>query len=135
MKPKAVFFAAAFCGCCCFSHLTQAGSWVEVAPPVVTGAGITGLAVLSDRDVWATGDQVNGKTMTLTEHWDGSSWSVVPSPNPFSKFSFLSGVAAVASNVGGGLPSDGSVVPEDDPLTYPGSPRPQCAVFRLPARP
>ena len=98
MKPKAVFFAAAFCGCCCFSHLSQAGSWAEVAPPVVTGAGITGLAVLSDRDVWATGDQVNGKTMTLTEHWDGSSRSVVPSPNPFSKFSFLSGVAAVASN-------------------------------------
>jgi hypothetical protein len=36
--------------------------------------------------------------MTLTEHWTGTSWSVVPSPNPFSTFSHLAGVAAVASN-------------------------------------
>ena len=36
--------------------------------------------------------------MTLTEHWDGTSWSVVPSPNPFSTLSYLTGVAAVASN-------------------------------------
>jgi hypothetical protein len=98
MKTKAHLFAVAFCGCCFFSHLSQAGSWVEVAPPIVTGAGISGLAVLSDRDVWATGDQINGSTMTLTEHWDGTSWSVVPSPNPFPKFSYLAGVAAVASN-------------------------------------
>ena len=110
MKTKAHLVAAAFCGCCFFSHLSQAGSWVEVAPPVVTGAGITGITVLSDRDVWATGGQINGKTLTLTEHWTGTSWSVVPSPNPFSTFSYLTGVAAVASNdiwaVGYGARSD-----------------------------
>ncbi len=48
--------------------------------------------------------------MTLTEHWDGTSWSVVPSPNPFPKFSYLTGVAAVASNdiwaIGYGARSD-----------------------------
>ena len=98
MKTKAHLFAAAFCGCCFFSHLSQAGSWVEVAPPFVTGAGISGITVLSDRDVWATGGQTNGSTMTLTEHWTGASWSVVPSPNPFPTLSYLTGVAAVASN-------------------------------------
>jgi hypothetical protein len=98
MKTKAHLFAVAFCGCCFFSHLSQAGNWVEVTPPFVTGAGISGIAVLNDRDVWATGDQINGSTMTLTEHWDGTIWSVVPSPNPFSTFSYLAGVSAVASD-------------------------------------
>jgi len=29
--------------------------------------------------------------MTLVEHWDGSAWSIIPSPNP-SKGGFLSDV-------------------------------------------
>jgi len=97
-KTKTYLLTAVLCGGCLFSHLSQAGSWVEVAPPVVTGSGITGIAVLSDRDVWAIGDQVNGSTMTLTEHWNGTAWSVVSSPNPFTTFSHLGAVAAVASN-------------------------------------
>jgi hypothetical protein len=36
----------------------------------------------------------------LTEHWDGSSWSVVPSPNPLPTSkgnNFLTGVTALSS--------------------------------------
>jgi hypothetical protein len=36
----------------------------------------------------------NGALQTLIEHWDGSSWSVIPSPSPGS--SFLYGVAATS---------------------------------------
>src|SRR5262249_14176124 len=43
-----------------------------------------GVAALSDTDVWAVGAQqdASGTWSTLTEHWDGTTWSVVPSPNP-----------------------------------------------------
>lgn len=39
---------------------------------------------LSSNDVTATGllfDSANRRTLTLVEHWDGNSWTVVPSPN------------------------------------------------------
>ncbi|HKP54967.1 MAG TPA: S-layer homology domain-containing protein [Chloroflexia bacterium] len=38
---------------------------------------------ISTSDVWAAGYYVNefGISQTLIEHWDGMSWSVVPSPN------------------------------------------------------
>jgi hypothetical protein len=40
-----------------------------------------GVAAISDRDVWAVGASQDsaGLWRTLTEHWDGSSWSVVDS--------------------------------------------------------
>ncbi|HEX9311780.1 MAG TPA: hypothetical protein VGA30_02995, partial [Actinomycetota bacterium] len=33
----------------------------------------------SSSDVWAVGDS---GSLTLSEHWDGSAWSIVPSANP-----------------------------------------------------
>src|SRR5207248_4313678 len=44
--------------------------------------------------IWAVGDLVS---QTLVLHWDGSSWSIVPSPSPGSS-NYLRGVAAVSSN-------------------------------------
>ena len=56
----------------------------------------------SSDDVWAVGDyQVAFQYQweTLIEHWDGSAWSIVPSPNPNgSQSTHLTGVAATASN-------------------------------------
>ena len=98
MKTNAHLFAAAVCGCTFFSHLSLAGSWVEVPEPVVASSGIGGIAVVSDKDVWAAGSQFDVSYKTLTEHWDGTSWSVVPSPNEFPTFSVLNGVAALAKN-------------------------------------
>jgi hypothetical protein len=51
---------------------------------------------LSAGDVWAVGHQQseNGTYGTLIEHWDGTSWSVVPSPDPGASGNHLFGVAA-----------------------------------------
>jgi len=41
------------------------------------------VAIESACDAWAVGTQDgSGITATLTEHWNGSAWTVVPSPAP-----------------------------------------------------
>src|SRR5438552_4123879 len=40
----------------------------------------------------------SGVYQTLIEHWDGTSWSVIPSPNVGTNDNELYGVAAVSSN-------------------------------------
>src|SRR5439155_753020 len=61
---------------------------------------IMGVAAISANDVWAVGYYSNGRTeQTLIEHWNGSSWSVVLSPNPpGTSYAELYGVAAVSAN-------------------------------------
>ena len=59
--------------------------WSVVTPPATPSAAdpyITGLAALGPNDVWAVGT-TSGQAprQTLVEHWNGSSWSVVPSAN------------------------------------------------------
>jgi hypothetical protein len=64
---------------------------------------LIGVAEISANDVWAVGqyctvgpnDDVS--YLTLTEHWNGTAWTVIPSPNP-SQISYLEGVAALATN-------------------------------------
>jgi hypothetical protein len=60
------------------------------------------MSVVSASDVWTVGNYVIGNTgspsLTLTEHWDGTSWSVVPSPNVGTSGNRLSGVSAIAPN-------------------------------------
>lgn len=60
------------------------GGWTNAnAPETGTGTTLNGVAVLSSStsDVWAVGTLENGNR-TLAEHWDGQSWSVVPTPDP-----------------------------------------------------
>jgi hypothetical protein len=53
---------------------------------------------LSACDAWAVGsDASGGVRQTLTEHWDGSAWSVVSSPDPGSPDNSLSSVRAVSA--------------------------------------
>jgi hypothetical protein len=41
-----------------------------------------GVAAVSSNDVWAVGVTSNGGlSATLVEHWNGTSWTVIPSPN------------------------------------------------------
>jgi hypothetical protein len=56
------------------------------------------VAALSPSDVWAVGDQegADNRFETLVEHWDGSKWQVVPSPDPGSTGNHLYGVAAAS---------------------------------------
>jgi hypothetical protein len=71
-------------------------AWQPVASPSVgSGASqLNAVLALSPSDVWAVGFSTpvappqSAATLTLIEHWDGSSWSVVSSPNvgPTSQF-------------------------------------------------
>ncbi len=57
------------------------------------------VAAVSTTDVWAVGDShtTSGAFQTLTLHWDGTTWSIVPSPSPDGAFNDLFGVAAVST--------------------------------------
>jgi hypothetical protein len=57
------------------------------------------VVALGPNNVWAVGYWGNAASgfSTLVEHWNGSSWSVVPSPNPQGD-NFLSAVSATGAN-------------------------------------
>ena len=74
-----VFLIALTCGF--FSAVTSfARSWMEVpgAVPPTTASSLYGVAVVSGTDVWAVGSVSGGEGKPLIEHWDGTSWAVVP---------------------------------------------------------
>src|SRR6266568_3419966 len=77
-------------------------SWSVVPSPNVSGANLLfGVTAVSESSVWAVGQFINSSTtlrQTLTEQWNGSSWSVVPSPNVGSSDNSLSGVTAVSAS-------------------------------------
>jgi hypothetical protein len=55
--------------------------------------------VVSPADVWAVGSIVTpaGAGRSLIEHWDGTAWSVVPSPASEPAAGVLDGIAAVSA--------------------------------------
>jgi hypothetical protein len=66
-------------------------------------AAFSGVAAVGASDVWAVGakhrtSQRDSPMTTLIEHWNGTVWKVVPSPNAPGRDNSLSAVAAVASN-------------------------------------
>jgi hypothetical protein len=66
-----------------------------------TSSGLFAASAISNNDAWAVGtgyfpDQGNSN-QTLTEHWDGRRWKVVPSADTNS-VEVLSGVAAISTN-------------------------------------
>jgi len=84
-------------------------SWKAVSSPSVgTGASqLNGVVALAPNDAWAVGFSTpvpppnEAATLTLIEHWDGTSWTVVTSPNmgPNSIYQSnrLQGIAAVSA--------------------------------------
>jgi hypothetical protein len=56
--------------------------------------------VISANDIWAVGVQTDtgGHERTLAEHWNGSSWTIVPTPDPGTTDNVLNGVAAISTN-------------------------------------
>ena len=84
-------------------------SWSIVASPVPAGSilnDIDGLCVVSANDVWAVGWSVTTGAppspvivqRTLIEHYNGFSWSIVPSPDMSTTANMLVGVAALSAN-------------------------------------
>ncbi len=61
-------------------------SWNLITTPNMGGEGsrLNGTVALSSTDVWAVGQTQlrNGSILTLTEQFDGATWTAVPSPNP-----------------------------------------------------
>src|SRR6266700_3949656 len=66
------------------------------------GGAFVAVAATSPTNAWAVGHYSNGSELrTLIEHWDGSAWTVQPSPNlvklPGRTFNSLFAVAATSS--------------------------------------
>ena len=66
--------------------LTSAtGSWSIVTSPNTSpaeGNALNGVTCVSASDCWAVGNHYNGSAyLTLIEHWDGTAWTIVASPN------------------------------------------------------
>src|SRR4029077_9132898 len=61
---------------------------------------LVGVACASATDCWAAGDATNGSAeQTLAEHWNGTSWAIVTSPNTLSPTpSILNGVTCVSAS-------------------------------------
>ncbi len=76
--------------------------WSIAPSPNVTGRhnALVGVTAATGNDVWAVGASGLDGTppRTLVEHWNGTSWRVVSSPNPGTEASLLRAVDATASN-------------------------------------
>ena len=91
-------------------------SWSRVPTPNPAGSGtqaqLLGVAAVTSNNVWAVGFSASPTTdyATLAEHWNGSAWSIVPTPNPLGLHTVsLNAVAAISASdiwaVGGNPPS------------------------------
>lgn len=74
---------------------------------------LNGVAAFGSRDVWAVGGTLSNfsSDQTLALHWDGTAWSIVPSPNPSTGFNFLAGVGGTTGGhplwaIGSQIPSN-----------------------------
>ncbi|HMA37228.1 MAG TPA: hypothetical protein VKY74_22425, partial [Chloroflexia bacterium] len=77
-------------------------SWQIVASPNMgTGSNfLQRVAALAGNNVWAVGYYVNASMtrQTLVEHWDGTTWSIVPSANTGTGQNTLDGIAVLAAD-------------------------------------
>jgi hypothetical protein len=83
------------------AQAAMAGCKSKAAQPLNPGTfrQLVSTAVLSPCNVWAVGsfNSSNKVQKTLIEHWDGSKWKVIPSPNPSgAKHSELNSVSAAS---------------------------------------
>ena len=79
-------------------------SWSIIPSPNAGSLGsvLTGVTTVSVNDAWAVGTSlVSGSpfdyAQTLIEHWNGSTWSIVSSPNVGSNWNILEAVKAVSA--------------------------------------
>lgn len=74
-------------------------TWSTFTTPV-RGTDLAGLWAGSASDVWAVGLQPGGACQyrTMTEHWNGSAWTVIPSPSNLAVNSTLAAASGSASD-------------------------------------
>ena len=131
----------------CLASMADAstcGSWKPLAVPGVTGATrvyLNDVAAISKDDAWAVGEWrgTGGAIHTLVMHWDGSSWTQAPAPDPVpyaggTPLNALNGVVARAPDdvwaggfqtiVANGWPGQQSLILHWDGSSWSEVPRP-----------
>lgn len=87
--------------------LASKGGWTIVKSPnpstvSVSNDILSGISAISNSDVWAVGSYSssggNNIASTLAEHWNGTTWSIVPTPNVGNNGSRLEAVYAISKN-------------------------------------
>jgi hypothetical protein len=77
-------------------------TWTQVLTPTpspIYGSSLSSVAAVSSNDVWAVGRLFEGEvSRTLSMHWDGSQWSIVPTPNVSTMNNSIWGIAIVSAN-------------------------------------
>jgi hypothetical protein len=90
----------------------MAGTGVPARAVPVSGAQLFGVAATSARNAWAVGGEVSSdKTIIL--HWNGTTWTRVPSPTPVGLTELYAVAATSARNawaVGGGGAAPGKTI-------------------------
>lgn len=106
-----------------FAEHWNGTSWTGTLVPVPKGRTSTlqGVADVAPGDGWAVGDSTttaNAQDRTLIEHWNGTAWTIVPSPNPAGGTDgndALDAIAAVSPTdiwaAGDDFTQGGSIVP------------------------
>ncbi len=82
------------------SHSAGSGTWNAVATPALGGSSrANAISAAGPDDVWVTGDSVGASDAkaVVTEHWNGSAWTVidVPLPSGEADYGELLGVATL----------------------------------------
>lgn len=83
---------------------------VAPAGTVFSGSTLSGVSARAANDIWAVGSFQSAKgtainSYTLTMHWNGTAWTIVPSPNPATP-SPLNGVRQLLNGVVALSPAD-----------------------------
>jgi len=77
-------------------------SWSSVSSPdpsTTSSDELLSVSAASATDIWAVGDSIVGTThRTLVEHWDGTKWSIVASPNVGPSNNTLNAVGSLSTS-------------------------------------
>ena len=99
MRTRVIVATIALAGLAALA--APAGALAAARPSGMPANGtLYGVTALSSSNAWAVGFSFNGTAgQTMIEHWNGSSWRLVASPNPAgsSHDNNLYGVAATSS--------------------------------------
>src|SRR5262249_38080731 len=68
-------------------------TWTEVSMPTGVHDYLNGIAAGSSTDIWAVGSSAG---TTLTDHWNGTAWSIVSSPSVASATNRLNAVTVIS---------------------------------------
>src|SRR6266705_4354804 len=99
-----ICFVASLLGGVLFAQAAFAGNWTLINSPNANNQAneLHGVSAAADNDAWAVGtaylDNTFTTSKTVIEHWDGTHWSVVQSPNTSASINILEAVAAVTTN-------------------------------------